>query len=191
MEQEMRKAMQWARSKRIRKSGLVPSAVLVPLLKDKNRHHILFVRRSNNVKHHKGEISFPGGVVESGDPALLDTALRECHEEIGLAPSDVTVLGQLDDIETTTTGYVITPFVGLIPYPYSFRINAGEIAALVIVPLETLMKASTAEKHDTSDGFPPPVFSYQTNTIWGATARILLQFVDRVASSTSGVLGHQ
>lgn len=143
------------------------------------------------MKDHKGEISFPGGVVESGDPALLDTALRECNEEIGLAPADVTVLGQLDDIETASTGYLISPFVGLIPYPYAFQVNADEIEALIIVPLEALLKPSTSRRHTGSGEdpqIPAPIFRYEDHIIWGATARILLQLVDLIAHSTSAHL---
>jgi 8-oxo-dGTP pyrophosphatase MutT (NUDIX family) len=194
MDQELRKALGSIKSRRIQKSGLVPSAVLVPLLEDGNEHHILFVRRSNNVKDHKGEISFPGGVVESGDRTRIDTALRECHEEIGVAPSDVVLLGQLDDMETITTGYVITPFVGRIPYPYAFRINSYEIAMLVIVPLTVILEA-TARDRLASNGVrhqpPSPVFYYQEHVIWGATARILLRLVDLIAPPPSGNLGHQ
>ncbi len=183
MDQHIVNALSTVTAKRIENSQRVPSAVLLPLLKDKTGHHVLFVKRSNTVKHHRGEISFPGGVVESGDTALLDTALRESHEEIGLAPADVTILGQLDDMETASTGYVITPFVGLIAYPYAFRINTDEVETLVIVPLDILMNRLFGGSYTTKNGKQPlpPIFSYNEHLIWGATARILLQLINLIA----------
>lgn len=168
-------------AKRIKCSDLIPSAVLLPVFQANDRYHVLFIKRSQTVAHHKGEISFPGGVVDPEDPSWLHTALRECNEEIGVAPEDVQVLGRLDDMETVSTGFVIAPFVGLIPYPYDFRINADEITMLVIVPLETLV-AVNPEGDPTADPEenrrPAPVFSIEGHVIWGATARILVQFLD-------------
>ncbi len=102
---------------------LKPAAVLVPLFYDGNEFHILLTRRSENVPHHKGQISFPGGQPHKKDSDLLQTALRESWEEIGLKPEDVQVIGELDDTPTLTSGFIITPFVGIIPYPYSFKLN--------------------------------------------------------------------
>ena len=121
--------------------NLVPAAVLLLLAVKQGKHHVLFTKRSDKVECHKGEISFPGGTVDPGDTDLLHTALRDGKEEIGLMPHDVAILGRLDDMATVTTGFVITPYVGIIPYPYPFQINAEEIAELFLAPLKTLAEA--------------------------------------------------
>src|SRR4030066_2008098 len=115
------------------------AAVLVPLFKKGDGCHLLFTKRSDQVKHHKGEISFPGGVVDEEDLELINTALREADEEIGLRKSDVQILGILDDI-VTVTEFIVTPIVGLFPYPYPFKVSEVEIAELIEVPLASLLK---------------------------------------------------
>ncbi len=166
---------------RIMDDGLIPSAVLFLLFKKGTDYHVLFTKRSDKVAHHKGEISFPGGTVDPGDADRLHTALREGREEIGISPRDITILGRLDDMVTVTTGFVISPFVGTIPYPYQFAINRDEIAELIFAPLETLVEqygtaaAETPEAERTSAELS---FHVRGNIIWGATARILRQFLD-------------
>ena len=174
--------------RRIRDESLVPSAVLIPLFKKDGEYHILFTRRSENVEYHKGEISFPGGAIDPDDKDALHTALREGAEEIGLDPHDVTILGRLDDIRTKTTRFIITPFVGIIPYPYPFQVNADEIAGLIFAPMRSLAEecsfpasAETGEKEKVTA--PWPYFCFQDNIIWGATARILKQFLDLISEA--------
>jgi 8-oxo-dGTP pyrophosphatase MutT (NUDIX family) len=171
--------------RRITDESLVPSAVLLLLFKKGGTDHVLFTKRSDQVEYHKGEISFPGGRVDADDAGALDAALREATEEIGVAAHDVTILGRLDDTQTSTTGFIISPFVGRIPYPYPFRINRGEIAELIFVPLcglaEDSAPGSSALTHE--GRAPGPIrFHYQGHTIWGATARILKQFLDIIAA---------
>lgn len=97
----------------VQQEGLIPAAVLL-LLTNRTDPHILFAKRTQRVAHHKGQYSFPGGIVETWDGSRLETALREAKEEIGLPPEAVEILGTLDDTETRATQFVITPFVGLI-----------------------------------------------------------------------------
>src|SRR5262249_61039677 len=102
-------------------------------------------RRSPLLSHHRGQVAFPGGRHHPGeDRDLQATALREAHEEIGLEPADVRVLGVLDDIETVATRFVITPFVGVVPHPYSWRPCQAEVAAIFTVPLRVLQAPDTA-----------------------------------------------
>ena len=101
-------------------SHLTPAAVLLPLLYKDDVLHILLTKRTKTVKAHKGQVSFPGGVRDLDDESMLATALREAHEEIGLHPKDVEVLGALEPIETVTSGFIVYTFVGRIPYPYPF-----------------------------------------------------------------------
>ncbi|HVP78687.1 MAG TPA: CoA pyrophosphatase [Thermodesulfobacteriota bacterium] len=161
------------------------AAVLVPLFKKGEGCHLLFTKRSDQVKYHKGEISFPGGVVDEEDLELINTALREAHEEIGLEKSDVQIVGILDDI-VTITQFIVTPIVGLFPYPYPFKVSEVEIAELIEVPLSSLLdQASFSEREIIRGGQKEVVYAYQygKHVIWGATARILKQFLDLIPIS--------
>ncbi len=168
---------------RLSTDGVVAAAVLAPLFKKNGRCHVLLTKRSTHVEHHKGEISFPGGKLDACDKNLLTCALRETTEEIGVQRKDVTVLGELDDFYTVATHYVVTPFVGLIPYPYDFQISAREIECLVSVPLDVFFDLRARTEHVvTVDGRDYHVVSYQyeDHVIWGATARILKHLVDLI-----------
>jgi 8-oxo-dGTP pyrophosphatase MutT (NUDIX family) len=163
------------------------AAVLVPLFQKDGNCHLLFTKRSEEVKYHKGEISFPGGVVDEEDRELINTALREAHEEIGLKESDVQIIGVLDDI-VTITEFIVTPIVGLFPYPYPFKVSEVEIAELIEVPLASLFeKDCFSEREIFRGGQREMVFAYQygRHVIWGATARILKQFLDLITSQSS------
>ncbi len=160
------------------------AAVLVPLFKKDDRCHLLFTKRSEQVKYHKGEISFPGGVVDEEDKELVRTALREAFEEIGLKENDVQVIGVLDDI-VTTTQFIVTPIVGLFPYPYPFEVSEVEIAELIEVPLSFLLAEENLSEREFSRGDQKEIiyfYQYGNHTIWGATARILKQFLDLISS---------
>ena len=111
-------------------SNMKVAAVLVPIFLNAGQYHLLFIQRTERVKDHKGQIAFPGGTYKNADGLLLNTALREAEEEIGLAQSDVEVLGELDDT-IVPTNYVISPFVGLIPYPYDFKLDKWEVEKLI------------------------------------------------------------
>ena len=161
------------------------AAVLVPLFQKGGDCHLLFTKRSDQVKYHKGEISFPGGVVDEEDKELINTALREAYEEIGLIENDVQIIGVLDDI-VTITEFIVTPIVGLFPYPYPFKVSEVEIAELIEVPLSSLLDEDCfSEREIFRGGQNEVVYSYQyeKHIIWGATARILKQFLDLISSS--------
>jgi 8-oxo-dGTP pyrophosphatase MutT (NUDIX family) len=115
------------------------SAVLIPLFEAKGEFRLLFTKRTTKVEAHKGQISFPGGRTDRGDKSPEETALREAEEEIGLRREDVTMLGRIDDAVTLTSNYIVHPFVGLIPHPYYFRINPGEVDRILEVPLEIFL----------------------------------------------------
>jgi 8-oxo-dGTP pyrophosphatase MutT (NUDIX family) len=168
--------------------SFVRAAVLVPLYNKNGNCHLLFTKRTDLVKYHKGEISFPGGMVDDRDVSLEDTALRETHEEIGLKESDVRVLGILDDI-VTITEFIVTPFIGLFPYPYPFKTSPVEIAELIEVPLSFLLTKKNLTEHEiTRMGRREIIHAYQygEHTIWGATARILKQFLDLISTPGKG-----
>jgi 8-oxo-dGTP pyrophosphatase MutT (NUDIX family) len=167
--------------RRIEREDLPRAAVLVPLYQKDGTAHVLFQVRTELVEHHKGQISFPGGAEDPGDADLLMTALRETEEEIGLAGEDVEVWGRLDDI-VTISNFVVTPYVGLItrPAPYPFAPSGYEVAELLEVPLPHLHgPALNLEPVPWRDmRVPPPSYSYGRHVIWGATARMLRQFLD-------------
>ena len=130
------------------------------------------------MEKHKGEISFPGGARDEGDKTLLDTALRESAEEIGLAPDRVEILGELDDEVSVKTNYIITPFVGLIPWPYQFKVDGVETEEIIEAPILVLQDKGYSHQ-EIRDGKTVTLYfyNYQGRVIWGATARILNKFL--------------
>jgi 8-oxo-dGTP pyrophosphatase MutT (NUDIX family) len=154
------------------------AGVLVPLFVRDGALWVVLTRRTETVEHHRGQISFPGGGEEPDDDGLLDTALRETEEEIGVAPDDVRYLGRLSPIVTVTDFYV-EPYVGAIPQPYAFRPAEAEIAAIIEAPVAALLDPAVLERRP-FPGRPEPVLFYHhgEHVIWGATARILKELLD-------------
>jgi len=154
------------------------AAVLVPLVNWDNEWHLLFTRRTDRVETHKSQVSFPGGHYEKRDITMLNTALRECTEEIGVPADKIDIIGELDNCATSETNYNISAFVGLIPYPYDFRLDRREIERLIEVPVRLLLDAEYQQAEPgLLKGHPLPVYRYGNDVIWGATARILTQFL--------------
>lgn len=149
---------------------------MIPVFENDTGTRILLTKRTMSVKYHKGEVSFPGGMREKADGNSLETAMREAMEEIGIKGEDVEVVGRLDDMNTFT-GFVITPYVGLIPYPYPFRLNPEEVAYLIHLPMAHLLKAPLQIEavEFQGDVVQAPAFYYGGERIWGATCRILAQ----------------
>lgn len=165
---------------------LQPAAVLLPLFVSEGEDALLFTRRTEFLNHHRGEIAFPGGKHQADDADLLDTALRETEEEVGIRPKDVTILGRLDDF-VSRYNYRVSPFVGLIPWPYELRINPQEISEVFDVPLPTLTDPAIFRQEDwRRRGRVHPVYFYTVGAheIWGLTAAILRQFFQRTGISS-------
>lgn len=180
----LRKRLDAALSRRPRltldRSDLVSAAVLVPVT-DRGGPHVVFTKKTSGVPHHKGQFSFPGGVVETRDGSRVETALREAWEEIRLPAEAVEVLGLLDDTPTRATSFVITPVVGIVRGPVEFKPDGREIERVIEVPLATLRDPAIfhAEMWE-RDGELHQVLFYQVSAddvVWGATARILSQFL--------------
>lgn len=157
------------------------AAVLVPIQERPDGDHLLLTLRAAGLNSHGGQVAFPGGKVDPEDAGPLETALRESWEEIGLEPDHVQILGQLD--QTTAAGhYLITPFVGLIPFPYDFRLNQAETAEVFTVPIAALRDPGRSRLEERPPfslrGDPIYHFQYKQWDIWGATARITKQLLD-------------
>ena len=180
MEQKLKKALYRRQKLSISDPQRVPSAVLIPIYRKQGQPYILFIQRTDRVRDHKGQISFPGGAYEEGDENLLQTALREATEEVGLMAEDVEVLGELDDYRTIGSNYVISPFVAKIPWPYQFKVDEWETEGIIEVPISALLDESNVRQgKDILDGkeIDQYYYHYQDNVIWGATARILEQLL--------------
>ena len=181
MIEKIRTALAKRQILRINDSKMKVSAVLVPIFLKAGQYHLIFIQRTERVKEHKGQISFPGGAYKKADRLLLNTALREAEEEIGLAPGDVDVLGELDDVLTASSNYVISPFVGLIPYPYKFKPDKWETEELIEVPVTSLLvKNCFSESTVKLNGLEIDTGFYKCGDkiIWGATSKILKQFLE-------------
>ena len=171
--------------KKISNGNFKRSAVLIPIFCKEGEYHILFTKRSERVNFHKGQFCFPGGNRESRDSNLLETALREAKEEIGLEAKDVDIMGELDDCATLGSGYIISPFVAFIPYPYHFKMDSKEVEEFFSVPLSALMNESNFRQdyYPTGDKAGPGyAYEYEGKIIWGATARIVKQLIELLRS---------
>jgi 8-oxo-dGTP pyrophosphatase MutT (NUDIX family) len=176
MEEELKQFFARRTKRYITDKQRLESAVLIPIFRQDGEYHIVFIRRTMTVKVHKGQISFPGGTRDKGDTNLLETALREAEEEIGLRREDVTLLGEMDDEVTTTSNYIVTPFVAGIPWPYRFTLNDEEVDKVISIPIKALLDKSCCKPDmEVLDGKKVASFTYQYGgtLIWGATARIL------------------
>ncbi len=158
------------------------AGVLIPLFAEEGTHRVLFTLRTNTVEHHKGQISFPGGAVDDTDETEMATALREAEEEIGLSKHHVEILGQIDDVHTVASDFVVHPFVGLISGPYEFIVNKREVQRLIMVPWETITSQHLENRSYTSEHqskvFVTPAYEYHGDVIWGATANMLKNLLD-------------
>jgi 8-oxo-dGTP pyrophosphatase MutT (NUDIX family) len=162
--------------------GRVEAAVLVPLFTEAGRPGLLFTERRADLRRHAGEISFPGGRRDTGEE-LLDTALREAEEEIGLAAADVTLLGALPPIGTFVTNYKVHPFVGVVPPGLRLRPNPHEVEAILRFTIDDL-RAGYEMRRLVRRGVPfrTPTYVVDEHLIWGATARILGDLLERTGT---------
>ena len=183
-----------------------PAAVLIPMLRaplaasvpleasemaaksDIPGWHLLLTRRSDHLAEHRGQVAFPGGRSDPGDPSPEATALREAEEEIGLKPADVQILGCLNSV-LTITNYCITPVIGVIPWPYPIRLEQNEVSRVFTIPLNWLADPGHHEIRQRT--FPPPYSTslgsesfpviyfhpYDNEVLWGVSAKITMDLL--------------
>ncbi len=159
------------------------AAVLVPIVDRDDDLHLVFIRRSDSVESHRGQVAFPGGRVDPTDTTLLHTALREAHEEVGIEPHLVDVLGGFPTMSTVSSGMRVAPFVGLLKRPVDYRIQEVEVAQVFEVPLRALADPRyrgqyewRRDKDRPSSNFP--AIFYAGQTIRGLTLRITENLLD-------------
>ena len=169
-----------------------PAAVLIPLVRDQGEWKLLFIKRTRQAEdRHSGQIAFPGGRADQTDSTLLDTALREASEEIGTNPDDIDILGQSRSI-TTVTNYRISPFVGLLPWPYPLKLSQKEVQKTFLIPLAWLndpghrqLKSWQSASHPGLDLAVIFFEEFEGEMVWGATAQIVVDFLDIVQPAPS------
>lgn len=163
---------------------LIPAAVLVPIIARASGMTVLFTRRATHLRDHAGQVSFPGGRCEVRDATPIDTALRESSEEVGIESAQVEVLGILPD-HCTSTGFRITPVVGLVAPPLDLRLDDFEVEETFEVPLEFLLDAANYRRETVTVAGRPSSFwavPWRSHFIWGATASILVSLRSSLAA---------
>lgn len=164
----------------IERTGVRASAVLAPLYDEGGTTHMVFTRRSQHLRSHRGEVSFPGGRADPEDRDLEATARREAWEETALDPDTVEIIGELDHLTTVTSRSFIVPFVGVLPGRPALEPNPSEVEAILHVPLPDLLdpEGFRAERWGLP-GLNRPVYFFEVpgDTIWGATAAMLVNFL--------------
>ena len=157
------------------------AAVLIPLVCFDDQWHLLFTRRTDRGESHKGQVSFPGGACDDGETTPEQTALREADEEIGVAPKDVKVLGRLSRL-ITVTSFRVSPIVGVIPWPYAFRVANIEVARVFTMPLSWLANRNNYWELFRRDSDRSVIFyhPYDGELLWGATARMTVNFLKTI-----------
>jgi 8-oxo-dGTP pyrophosphatase MutT (NUDIX family) len=173
----------------IERLGTRSSAVLAALYDEGGEARVILTRRAQNLRSHRGEVSFPGGGQDRGE-TLEQTALREAHEETGLDPAGVEIVGELDHMSTLSSRSSIAPFVAVLPGRPELRPNEAEVETILHVPLSELMLDEVYREERW--GVPPldramHFFELVGDTIWGATARMLYQLL-AVVTGTEGEL---
>jgi 8-oxo-dGTP pyrophosphatase MutT (NUDIX family) len=168
-------------TERIDAHGRTEAAVLVPFFGLAKNPGIVFTERRADLRRHAGEISFPGGRRDHAEESLMTTALREAEEEIALDPSDVEVIGALPPIGTFVTNYKVHPFVGVIGDELDLRPNPAEVESILHLHLEAL-REGYGMRRLVRRGVPfrTPTFEVERHLIWGATARILEELLNRL-----------
>ncbi len=156
-----------------------PASVFMPLCWHRHEAHVLFTKRTDKLYHHGGQISFPGGSQDPGDPNPAYAAMRETFEELGVTFERMRIIMRMDQ-QSTITGFRITPFLGLLHPAEDFKLNHHEVERLIMVPLAKVLNINCYREEEIIwQGAPTywTALNHEGDIIWGATARILLTFI--------------
>jgi 8-oxo-dGTP pyrophosphatase MutT (NUDIX family) len=160
------------------------AAVLMPLFELDGDLHVVFIRRSDHVESHRGQVAFPGGRVDPTDETLLQTALREAQEEVGIDPASVDVLGGIEGTVARTSEIYVTPFIGVIPAADGLRADPREVAAIFFVPMSALedstCRGTYRFRRDSGEVTEHPAIFYNDQVIWGLTLRFTEEVLRRM-----------
>jgi 8-oxo-dGTP pyrophosphatase MutT (NUDIX family) len=165
------------------------AAVLMPIIPAPGGARLVYTLRTDNLRDHAGQVSFPGGSPEKGDGSLLATALREAEEEVDLAPGLVEVIGELEEMYIPPSRFLVRPFVGLLPREAEMVLAPEEVEAIFSVSLEELMSPEAFKKEVWErDGRPyeVPIFAVGGHEIWGATAAMTAGLLARLGWTPEG-----
>jgi 8-oxo-dGTP pyrophosphatase MutT (NUDIX family) len=166
------------------------AAVLMPIFERAGDLHLVFIRRSDHVESHRGQVAFPGGRVDPTDPNLLHTALREAQEEVGIEPATVEVLGGFEGAVARTSEIYVTPFVGVIAQADRLRPDPKEVAAVFDVPMSVLVDSRYRGTYRFSRGSgvitEHPAIFYADQIIWGLTLRFTEEMLRLMEGAASG-----
>lgn len=181
-ELRLREELKARRPRVVQVAGTRDAAVLIPIVRVPEPT-LIFTRRTDTLSSHKGQISFPGGSIDPGDADPSAAALREAQEEIGLDPQAVSVVGQLDDLETFVSGFVVTPVIGWLPERPELTPNPVEVAEIIEAPLAELTDEIRREPGFMHGDrrYPTEAWVWKDRVIWGVTARILRILMERLA----------
>jgi 8-oxo-dGTP pyrophosphatase MutT (NUDIX family) len=163
---------------------LRPAAVLVPFVRRVDDLSVLFTRRAGHLRHHAGQISFPGGGIDAADADAIAAALRETEEETGIGSGDIEPFGYLDAFDTVS-GYRVMPVAAFVRGEYSLRLDAGEVDEVFEVPLDFLLEGGNLHREEILwQGRARTIhaFQWEGRRIWGATAAMLKNLIDRLES---------
>jgi 8-oxo-dGTP pyrophosphatase MutT (NUDIX family) len=183
-ERRLRAVLEPLEPKRYAIEGTRDAAVLIPIVSGPEPT-LLFTVRTDHLPSHKGQISFPGGAIDDGDASPIEAALREAEEEIGLRRDEVRIIGELDSVPTFVTGYVVAPVVGWLDHLPPLVPNPHEVAEILEVPIAHLVDANRVEAGYDHQGreVPTEAWLWEHHVIWGATARILRNFLNHLAEA--------
>lgn len=164
------------------KNPLKCAAVLIPLTFYAEEWHLLFTRRADTMNDHSGQVSFPGGHCDPKDETLEETALREANEEIGLKAKDIQILGRINEVRTVTN-FQITPVVGVFPWAYAFTVSTYEVGRVFTMPLNWLANPKNYWQFQHPKAKHPTIAyqPYDGELLWGATARITVNFLKAIS----------
>jgi 8-oxo-dGTP pyrophosphatase MutT (NUDIX family) len=183
LREPLRRVLGERKPRRLPLGATTSAAVLAPLFEREGEVHVWLVRRPGSMRSHAGQVAFPGGKTDPSDASPLATALREAHEELGIAPADVDVLGPLDDINTIT-GFTISPWIGWLPSGLAMCPNPDEVERAFAAPLRAFFEAQTGH-------WPRHGWTIDGELVWGATAAIVRDFIAIVRGLEEGPLEPQ